>query len=133
MRKEVAKVIFQWIVGLLIAVGRGHYATKYFLGWLRGEMNNGEKPMFDEGSEWKRVTPWVTGVVERAFFAVAVGLGMSGAVGAMMGWLALKLATSWNHPDWKDEPRARSFAFSALLAGVVSMFFAVVGGSICAV
>jgi hypothetical protein len=50
----------------------------------------------------------------------------------MVGWLALKMATNWNHPDWKQKPSARSFAFSALLGGLVSMLFALIGGLVCA-
>jgi hypothetical protein len=42
------------------------------------------------------------------------------------------LATNWNHPDWKENPAARSFAFSALLGGLVSMLFALIGGLVCA-
>lgn len=124
-------MVFQWTLGLTIAALGGHYATKYFLERLRQEMNLGDKPIFEQSSEWRRVTPWVTGVVERVFFTVAIAMNLSGTVGAMVGWLALKLATNWNHPDWKHEARARSFAFSALLGGLVSMFFAVVGGEVC--
>lgn len=124
-------IILQWALGLVIAAAGGHFATRYFLDRLRKEMNIGDKPIFEEDSEWRRVTPWVTGVVERIFFAVAIAINLSGTVGAMVGWLALKLATNWNHPDWKTEPKARSFAFSALLGGLVSMLFAVIGGVVC--
>lgn len=31
---------------------------------------------------------------------------------AMIGWLALKLATSWNHPDWKHARSERDRIFS---------------------
>jgi hypothetical protein len=48
----------------------------------------------------------------------------------MIGWLALKLATNWNHPLWKDDPDIRTWALSALLAGLVSMLFAFMGGRI---
>ena len=51
----------------------------------------------------------------------------------MIGWLALKLATNWNHPDYKDNrSEERAVAFSALVAGLVSMLFALLGGQICA-
>jgi hypothetical protein len=121
--------MFAWILGLFVAVVLGHYGTKYFLEWLRTKMGLGEKP--GAKSEWMRVSPGITGVIERMFFAIIIAVDISGAGTAMVGWLALKLATNWNHPDWKDDPTARSFAFSALLAGLVSMSFAVVGGLIC--
>lgn len=49
----------------------------------------------------------------------------------MMGWLALKLATNWNSKKMEDDPKARPFAFTALLAGLVSMLFATLGGLVC--
>jgi hypothetical protein len=50
----------------------------------------------------------------------------------MVAWLGVKLATNWNHPDWKDKPDTRTYAFSALLGGLVSMLFAFIGGLVCA-
>ena len=49
----------------------------------------------------------------------------------MMGWLALKLATNWNRKDMELNSKARPFAFTALLAGLVSMLFAALGGMVC--
>jgi hypothetical protein len=65
----------------------------------------------------RAVPSWLTGVVERVFFAVLVGLAVPGAPAAMMGWLALKLATNWNHSDRNMDVNARQHAFTALLGG----------------
>jgi hypothetical protein len=47
----------------------------------------------------------------------------------MAGWLALKLASNWNRPERTGKDTA-AFAFTALLAGLVSMAFAALGGRI---
>lgn len=120
----------EWVIGLLFSLLGGGVACWAFLKTLRLWLGVPPKPRLTEGS--KGVPPWLTGVVERLFFTVLVGLEVSGAPTAMVGWLALKLATNWNHPDWKDKPNARTFALSALLGGLVSMFFAMIGGLICA-
>ena len=122
--------MMQWITGLLFSVLVGGIVTWLFLKVLRSSLGTPDKARISGGGA--RVPPWLTGAVERLFFTVLVGLEVSGAPAAMIGWLALKLATNWNHPDWKDKPDARTFAFSALLAGLVSMLFALLGGLVCA-
>lgn len=120
----------EWTIGLLFAVVAGSVATWIFLKALRWWLGLPPKPRLSRGA--RGVPPWLTGVVERIFFTVLVGLEVSGAPAAMIGWLALKLATNWNHPDWKEKPNSRTFALSALLGGLISMFFALLGGLICA-
>ncbi len=122
--------MMQWIIGLFFSLVVGGIVTWLFLRFLRNLLGKQNKVLiFTDGKE---VPAWLTGAVERLFFTVLVGLEVSGAPTAMIGWLALKLATNWNHPDWKDKPGARAFAFSALLAGLVSMLFALLGGLVCA-
>ena len=120
----------EWIIGLLSSLVGGGVACWAFLKTLRLWLGVPPKPRLTEGS--KGVPPWLTGIIERLFFTVLIGLDVSGVPTAMVGWLALKLATNWNHPDWKNKPNARTFALSALLGGLVSMFFAMIGGLICA-
>lgn len=120
----------QWIIGLTFSLLIGHGVTWLFLLVLRCALKVGEKPSLDDSE--KRVPPWLTGVTERLFFTVLVGLDIPGVSAAMVGWLALKLATNWNHPAWKERTDARTFGLSALLAGLVSMMFALLGGLICA-
>ena len=118
----------QWIAGLAFAVIAGALITPLFLYSLRGAMGLGEKP---KKPSYERVPPWLTGVVERLVFCVLVGLDVPGAATAMMGWLALKLATNWNRKDMETNAKARPFALTALLAGLVSMLFAAIGGLVC--
>jgi hypothetical protein len=114
-----------WVVGLLFAVFGGMIVNPLLLWWLRRGITPPELPR-------ERIKGWVTGGIERLFFAVLVGLGASGVTGAMIGWIAIKLASNWNHKNWEAFPGARAYAFSALLGGLVSMLFAYLGGAICA-
>jgi hypothetical protein len=120
----------EWTLGLLFSLLGGAIASWAFLKSVRSWLGVPPKPRLSPGN--KEIPPWLTGVVERSFFTVLVGLDLAGIPTAMVGWLALKLATNWNHPDWKDKPDARTFALSALLGGLVSMLFALVGGLLCA-
>jgi hypothetical protein len=88
------------------------------LWWLRPPEDDGPKP---PGA----VPAWVTPAVERVFFAVVVGADVSGAATAMMTWLAVKMLTHWNRPG-DNLPYVQ--AFSALLGGLISMFFAMLAG-----
>lgn len=118
-----------WMIGLLFSLIVGQVVTWGFIELLRYSMGT-SKTLFKKGA--KEVPPWVTGSVERLFFTVLVGLNFNGIPAYMLTWLTLKMATNWNHPDWKDQPDARAYALSALLAGLVSMLFALGGGLICA-
>jgi len=119
-----------WILGLGFSLVVGHFAVDYFLRELRKYMQLGESPALPGGMN--RVPPWLTGGLERLFFTLLVAFGVSGTSTAMIGWLALKMAANWNRPEYGDEVKARSFAFSALVAGVLSMLLALLGGLICA-
>lgn len=118
--------MMQWISGLGFSLLVGGVITWLFLRLLRSTL--GEMPRLSH----KGIPSWLTGGVERLFFTVLVGLEVPGAPAAMIGWLALKLATDWNHPDWKEKAAAREFALSALLGGLISMLFALIGGLVCA-
>ena len=119
-------IINSVVIGFALSLLGGGLVVWLFLLISRKLTGLGDKPQL--GS--RRVPPWLTGVVERLFFTTLVGLGVQGAAPAAIGWLALKLATNWNHPDWKDKPEARSHALLALLAGLLSLLIAVVGGLI---
>lgn len=122
--------VARWVSGLAFSLVLGQFATWAFLATIRRASGLGSKP----GSENlpKRLAPWLTGTVERLVFTIFVAAYPSAALGPMVGWLALKLATNWNHPHWKEDPQIRTWAMSALLAGLVSMLFAFVGGQIAA-
>jgi hypothetical protein len=124
----VSPGVLRWIVGLSLSLVVGQLVTWLFLSLLRRNLRLSEKPGGTSGP--KRLPPWLTGTIERLVFTVFVAAFPSASIGPMIGWLALKLATNWNHPHWKDSPDARTFALSAALAGLVSMCFAFIGGII---
>jgi hypothetical protein len=95
----------QWVAGLSFALIAGGIVVWLFLYALRGFIGLGDKPK----PKTKRVPPWLTGFVERFVFAVLVGLDTAGAATAMMGWLAIKLASNWNRKDMEDVAAARHF------------------------
>lgn len=119
-----------WILGLGFSLVVGHFAVDYFLRELRKYMQLGDRPALPGGMI--RVPPWLTGGLERLFFTLLVAFGVSGTSTAMIGWLALKMVTNWNRRESEDDVKERSFAFSALVAGLLSMFLALLGGLICA-
>lgn len=120
-------ILLYWSLGLLVSLGLGHIVVDQFHTRLTKGTGLPEKPA------GPHVANWLTGFVERLFFTLVIGLGAGTAAPAVMiGWLGLKLATNWNHPDFKGNPEARAFAFVALLTGLLSMTFAWLGGTVCA-
>jgi len=120
-------LIMKWIIGLGFSLAVGHYCTKLFLKWLRNKYKV-EKP---EGE--KSVPPWLTGLIERLFFTIAVAFAPLAAVTAMMAWLGIKTATHWARAhEIREGSDSRFLVFSSLLAGLVSMLFALIGGLIIA-
>jgi hypothetical protein len=78
----------------------------------------------------QRMPPWLTGLVERGFFVLLVATQVEGVPEAMIGWLALKLATNWQKLDPEKNPDAQTRGLLALLTGVISLAFAYIGGAI---
>ena len=123
-------VIARWLVGLTISLFGGHWVTGLFVEGLRNHLDrlrSSTAPAAWYDDEY--VPAWITGLVERAFFTVAVGFNVSGAVVAMIAWTAAKMATDWNRPPAEREDPAG--ALTGLLGSLVSMFFALIGGVIC--
>ena len=119
-----------WIIGLTFSVLGGWLVTWPSLTLLRKWMRLPEKPKSQGKSKPRGVPPTLTGMIERLFFSVLVAFSVEGFAAAMIAWLALKLATNWNRDFWKKTSSARLYGFSALLAGLVSMLFAFLGGLI---
>ncbi len=116
-----------WIVGLAVSLVGGWVGTWAFLGIFRKLYKLYPLPSAGDAG----VPAWLTGIVERAFFTFLVAFGVQAVAPAMVGWLALKLASNWNHPATPNKRTTRANAFLALLAGLISMGFAYVGGLIC--
>jgi hypothetical protein len=123
--------LYRWIIGITVSVIVGLFASWAFLALLRRYMGIKKDEVPDGDGSIRRVPPWLTGVLERTFFSVIIGLNISGAPIAMIGWLTLKMVTNWNRPGLQRDVGEIRAAFASLLAGLVSMFFAAVGGVIC--
>jgi hypothetical protein len=120
--------VTRWSVGLTITILVGHVVARSFLNRLRRDIPTEILNPDRAGA----VASWLTGVVERAFFATAVGVDLSGVGTAMMIWISVKLLTNWNRTaNGKETEWIRPGAFTALLGSLVSMFFALIGGFIC--
>jgi hypothetical protein len=118
---SLSPVVSRWAVGLSVSLLVGQLVTWAFLTWLRKRGGLAEP---------KQTLPrWVIGTVERLVFTIFVALLPTAAITPMFAWLALKLASNWNHASMED-PDSRTFAMTAVLAGLVSMFFAFIGGVI---
>lgn len=113
-----------FLLGALVALAGGGLAAAVFIFAARKLIGLSEKPVADV----KRVPPWLTGIVERSFFYLLTVLNVQNLPTAMMAWLGLKLATNWNHPS-QNAQEGRPRALLALLAGLVSLAFAYVGGA----
>ena len=73
-------------------------------------------------------TGHLTGVVERVFFAVAIGTDMSGTAIAMIGWITVKNVILW--PGFTHNGPSSQGTVS-LLSSMGSMLIAIVAGEIC--
>ena len=79
----------------------------------------------------------LTGVIERAFFMPLAALDYEFIVPVMMAWLTLKMAANWGRPASSPAPeryvryRAQQ-SIKALLSGLISMGFALLGGAVYA-
>ncbi|HKO42994.1 MAG TPA: hypothetical protein VJU84_06885 [Pyrinomonadaceae bacterium] len=79
----------------------------------------------------QRATPaWLIGTIERLFFTFIVAFEISATAVAMIAWLTTKMVTGWNRPGAANV--TSEGALTALLGGLISMFFALIGGLICA-
>ncbi len=100
--------MFEWIVGLLVALVLGDVVTRSFLAIVRRSMTMPERRS-------ARIPGWLTGSVERLFFATLIGFDLAAGISAaMVAWIGIKMASNWN---MLQNEESRAPAFSALLAG----------------
>lgn len=72
------------------------------------------------------------GLVERAFFTLAVAVELPGVGIAMIAWVTAKMATGWNLTATTACETEKRQRMAALAGGLASMFAATLGGLICA-
>lgn len=110
-----------WILGYSVAA-LGHFPAKWFVDHFRGEI-----------TEQPAVPNWATGLVERIIFATLVWARFSGVVIAMLLWLTLKLAANWGAEGRFSDTQQpvqeiARIRLTAVVAGLISLFFAALGG-----
>ena len=123
----ISEEVFRWIIGIGLVstvLGGGVSLLWYrLLAAIFGVKRNWEALLTDKGM--------ITGITERAFFAVAIAAGLGSVTIAMVAWTALKAKTMWAslinnvEPDWNR-------VTVGLLASLGSMIIAIVAGKICA-
>jgi hypothetical protein len=82
-----------------------------------------------DDTEKIKLQPVLIGILERCVFSFLVAFEVSGVAAAIVGWMALKMATGWNRIS-KGETKYRMLAFNGLICSLISLFFAVIGGLI---
>jgi hypothetical protein len=119
----VLHFILVWAVGLIVSLLGGHFVTGWFVDRLRDKYSI-EIPsdVKDAEKQKKGIPAKLTGPVERFFFTILVAYDVSGTAIAMIGWITVKMYQKLN----KNENK--SYAFSRLLGGLVSMLFALICG-----
>ncbi|MEX2163826.1 MAG: hypothetical protein WD823_06245 [Sulfuricaulis sp.] len=123
-----------FLLGLLLSVHGGGIFT-FLLNLMLEKYEPGLKKENQEKKDKKKKQPNVpsclTGFIERFIFTAIIGIAGTASLpyvgGLMGGWLGLKLAANWQqrHDDF-----ARARGILALINGLVSLFFALVGGLI---
>jgi len=129
-----------WILGAVVALVLGNLWTVTFLKLIRNYIYRDtvkrKDTIVDIYIDRIAVPGWVVGSIERIFFAALVAFDISATAAAMVTWILVKMATDWHRILGKTEEDAhksgaRALAFSSLLASMISLFFALIGGLIC--
>lgn len=147
------RIFSLWILALLVALVLGHLWVTSFLKFTRNCIYclaiKREEEIDDIYTESLAIPAIVTGVVERVFFGALVAFNIQAAGAAIGLWIVVKMGTDWQRllqedknkktiidstplpPKGKNKIGPRSLAWASLLAGVISLLFAVIGGLIC--
>jgi hypothetical protein len=116
----------RWTIGLLFSLVIGHFVIEVSLNFLRSLLSVPRR---------KGIPAWLIGALEKLFFTIMIGVRdvelSSDIPMAMITWLGLKLAANWNREEHELKDDRRAGAVSAMLAGLVSMLFAFIGGLLC--
>ena len=137
----MGEIIFWWVLGFAFSMLLGCWLTKIFLERIRESMlefikhkYKKDKEIFDRAVEWEieelGVVDHAVGIVERGFFTIVIAFWVPGAAVAMISWIMVKMVTNWHQITGKNLTD-RGLALCSLMASLVSMFFALIGGLFC--
>ncbi len=120
------ETLARWSTGMFVSLAIGQLVTGLFLKSVRNHYK------IELGSSTSPGIPaYVIGLVERLFFTIIVAFNISATAIAMIGWLTVKMVSNWNRTGGSSSADFAPAALSALLGGMVSMLFALLGGLIC--
>jgi hypothetical protein len=114
----------RWVIGLVVSLAVGGVVTGWFLSSVRAYLKIAKPAGRD-------VPNWLIGLSERLFFTVLVAFNVSGVAIAMIAWLTVKVIPNWELYV-RHGPSNKPLVWSSLLASLCSLFFALIGGLICA-
>lgn len=109
-----------WVPVVVVAMTGGHVVVSVLQMCLLHVL-----PELSEGDDkvWGVWSGAFIGIVERPFFALAVGFNLGGCVVGMFAWCALR-----NVSLWQSVAASPARRFAALLLAFSSMFAALIGG-----
>ena len=135
------QTVLLWIHGSVVALVLGQLWTDTTLRLIRNYVYSQalkrKEKIEDIYVDSLAVPGWMVGMIERAFFGALVAFNISATAAGMVTWILVKMATDWHRilgssNQSKDAMYGpRSLAFGSLLAGMISLFFALMGGMVC--
>ncbi len=122
-----------WVCALAFSLVLGHVIVRYGLRILRWYTNvdKSERKQALKEAGVSGVPPSLIGTIERLIFTIAIAYNLPGTIVAMMAWLGVKMLAHYQRftgESEREQFRSSSLHFSALLAGAVSMLFAMIAG-----
>ena len=125
-----------WVLGPVVALLLGHLWTTSFLKVIRNCIycyaQKHKEKIDDIYTQSLPLPTTVLGVIERIFFGALVAFDISETAAEMVTWIFVKMATDWNRIlEAGSKKGPRSLAFGSLLASMISLLFALIGGLIC--
>lgn len=123
------EVLLRWLIGLVIVSTLLGAILSYF--WYRALAKL--LRVKREITGWKAILTEngvLTGIIERAFFTVAIATNIGGVTIAMVAWTVLKSNTLWMAFIQKEKYEWNRVSVS-LFASLGSMIIAIAAGKIC--
>lgn len=118
--------IYSWLLGLgVVSLGFGFLAAWITLRFLRKLL---QLDKIEDPQTWG-IPSWLTGLIERLFFTVLVGLGYDVAL-PVIAYIVLKIVVFWQI-KYKNLPNLGERAGTSLVGTTLSLLFAMIGGMIC--
>lgn len=126
------EVLYRWLMGLVVISTLVGSLLTYLWYLTLAKIAGVDRDI----KGWKSVVTEngiLTGIVERAFFVVAIATNMSGTAIAMVAWTVLKSSTLWASFIGKGPSEATDGkrVQVSLLASLGSMIIAMIAGKIC--